>query len=253
MSSRPRLVEPAPEGKRGAVRVAKDAVRERIWALLDEHGVVDPPGAAGHIPAFVGSDAAAGQLSSLDLWRRAHVVKCNPDRAQLPVRVAALAAGKHVYMAVPRLASLHPFYDLDPGVLALPYEQSASSKGAAGAAPTIGLADMHPVDVIVCGSVAVDPRGVRIGKGAGYSDLEVALLHDAGLIGPETTMVTTVHDLQVVEDDELPAEGHDFRVDLIVTPTRVIHCPARPPLQGIDAGALTQSQVRQIPVLRPQT
>lgn len=36
----------------------------------------------------------------------------------------------------------------------------------------------------------------RIGKGAGYGDIEVALLAEAGLSGPETTIYTTVHDLQ---------------------------------------------------------
>jgi 5-formyltetrahydrofolate cyclo-ligase len=33
----------------------------------------------------------------------------------------------------------------------------------------------------------------------------------------QTTIATTVHRLQVV-DAELPESGHDFRVDLIVTP-----------------------------------
>jgi NAD(P)-dependent dehydrogenase (short-subunit alcohol dehydrogenase family) len=35
---------------------------------------------------------------------------------------------------------------------------------------------MRPVNLVVCGSVAVNRRGVRLGKGAGYSDIEVALL-----------------------------------------------------------------------------
>lgn len=59
---------------------------------------------------------------------------------------------------------------------------------------------------------------------AGYSDIEVALLQEARLIGPSTTIVTTVHSLQVV-DDELPETKHDFSVDLIVTPDKVIECP----------------------------
>ncbi len=82
---------------------------------------------------------------------------------------------------------------------------------------------MRPVDLIVCGTVAVNRRGVRIGKGAGYSDIEVALLTEAGLIGPATVIVTTVHRLQVVAD-ELPETEHDFSVDLIVTPDEVIRC-----------------------------
>jgi 5-formyltetrahydrofolate cyclo-ligase len=36
-------------------------------------------------------------------WPAARVVKANPDAPQLPVRRRALADGKVVYMAVPRL------------------------------------------------------------------------------------------------------------------------------------------------------
>ncbi len=116
-----------------------------------------------------------------------------PDKAQLPVRARALTEGKIVYMAVPRLA------------------------------------EEKPVDLIVCGSVAVNRHGTRLGKGAGCSDIEVALLQEAGLIGPHTTIVTTVHSLQVV-DEPLPETEHDFSVDLIVTPDDVITCgpPRRP-------------------------
>ena len=34
-------------------------------------------------------------------------------------------------------------------------------------------------------------------------------------------IATTVHDLQVLDED-LPEQAHDFRVDLIVTPDRII-------------------------------
>jgi 5-formyltetrahydrofolate cyclo-ligase len=69
--------------------------------------------------------------------------------------------------------------------------------------------------------VAVNRSGARLGKGAGYSDIEFGLLAEAGLIRLETTVVTTVHQLQVV-DEELPEAEHDFRVELMVTPDGVI-------------------------------
>ena len=82
---------------------------------------------------------------------------------------------------------------------------------------------MRPIDLIVVGSVAVNDRGARLGKGAGYADLEVGLLAEAGLLGGQTVIATTVHELQVL-DEELPELDHDFRVDVIVTPERVIWC-----------------------------
>ncbi|NJC64683.1 5-formyltetrahydrofolate cyclo-ligase [Planosporangium flavigriseum] len=228
---------------------AKQAARERVWNLLERAGAA-PPGVHGHIPDFAGADQAAARLAELPIWRAATVIKSNPDKAQLPVRVRALHKGKLLYMAVPKLATPAPFYLLDPATLTMPLETAASSGGAAKTARTIGVDEMRPVDLIVCGSVVVNRNGVRVGKGAGYSDIEVALLTEAGLIGPETTIVTTVHQLQVVED-ELPETEHDFRVDVIVTPDDVIECgsPMRP--NGIMAGHLNAQKVRDIPVLKP--
>jgi 5-formyltetrahydrofolate cyclo-ligase len=144
-------------------------------------------------PISSGADDAAGRLAELDVWHSANVVKANPDRAQLPLRVRALRAGKLIFVAVPRLATPKPFYRLDPAVLPEPFEQTATGNGAANAAPTVGVDEMPPVDLVVCGSVAVNRRGVRVGKGAGYSDIEVALLVEVGLITSATTIVTTVH------------------------------------------------------------
>jgi 5-formyltetrahydrofolate cyclo-ligase len=200
----------------------KCVIRERVWALL-EHERVVPSGVRGHIPAFVGAEEAADQFEALPEWQEAGVIKANPDRAQLPVRVAALNAGKLLYMAVPRLAAPKPFYLLDPATLTAPYDEVATGGGAARVAPTTGVAEMQRVDLVICGSVAVNRSGARLGKGAGYSDIEVGLLTEAGLIRPATTIVTTVHQVQVVEE-QLPEAEHDFRVDLVVTPGEVIEC-----------------------------
>jgi 5-formyltetrahydrofolate cyclo-ligase len=226
---------------------AKQEARDRVWALLEREAAA-PPGVHGHIPNFVGADQAAARLAELEAWRTAEVVKSNPDKGQLPVRLHALHEGKLLYMAVPRLATPKPFYLLDPAALTTPFESAATSQGAAGAARTIGVDEMRAVDLIVCGSVAVNRQGVRVGKGAGYSDIEVALLTEAGLIRPETVIVTTVHQIQVV-DDELPETEHDFSVDVIVTPDEVIQGgpPRRP--SGIVLAHLSAEKVAEIPVL----
>lgn len=227
---------------------AKHTVRERVWELLDAQDVVQPPGAHGHIPSFVGADQAAEQLASLPAWKAALVIKVNPDKAQLPVRARALADGKTVYMAVPKLAAEKPFYLLDPHTLPVSPGKAATKETAARIAPQVALAEMRPVDLVVSGSVAVNHHGVRLGKGAGYSDIEVALLTEAGLLGPQTVIVTTIHDLQVI-DEPLPETEHDFSVDLIITPTRVIPCgpPRRP--TGLYWDHLDPGKISAIPVL----
>ncbi|MGH8351465.1 MAG: 5-formyltetrahydrofolate cyclo-ligase, partial [Pseudomonas sp.] len=90
--------------------------------------------------------------------------------------------------------------------------------------------------------------GVRIGKGAGYSDIEVALLAQAGIIGSQTTIVTTVHSLQVL-DEPLPHHEHDFSVDYIVTPEKIIHCDAPYRPTGVIWHALDADKIAAIPVL----
>ena len=87
-----------------------------------------------------------------------------------------------------------------------------------------------------------------MGKGGGFSDIELALLMEAGAVHSGTIIVTTVHPLQVV-DDPLPETSHDFRVDVIVTPDEVIRAtePRRSP--GIVWDDLEQAKIAEIPVL----
>jgi 5-formyltetrahydrofolate cyclo-ligase len=226
---------------------AKQAVRERVWADLEHAGAAEP-GARGYIPAFTGAREAAGRLADLAAWRQAQVLKIVPDRAQLPVRVLALEQGKLVYMAAPRLATPQPFYVLDPRSLTVPPVQAAAPEAAARTAPMAGTDDMRPVDLIIVGSVAVNAHGARLGKGAGYSDIEMALLTEAGLLSDRTVIATTVHEIQVL-DEAIPEAAHDFRVDLIVTPERIIWCdePRRP---QVDWKGLRPEQVAAIPALQ---
>jgi 5-formyltetrahydrofolate cyclo-ligase len=230
-----------------AIDAAKQEMRAQVWDLLESERAVQR-GVHGYIPDFAGAEAAADRLARLPVWQAAQIIKAVPDRAQQPVRERALQDGKLLYMAVPMLADDPPFYVLDPASLTVPPHEAASRKTATRIAPKVAVVDMRPVDIVVCGSVAVNRQGARLGKGAGYSDIEVALLQEAGLIGPHTVIVTTVHHLQVV-DEALPETEHDFSVDLIVTPGEVIECgpPRRP--GGLYWKHLTEDKIAAIPVL----
>ncbi|MEU8565647.1 5-formyltetrahydrofolate cyclo-ligase [Streptomyces cyaneofuscatus] len=227
---------------------AKRAVREQIWSVLTAADAAHDASVHGRIPNFKGAEEAAARLAALPVWQGASVVKAVPDKAQLPVRTRALEEAKTVYMAVPKLATLKPFYLLDPAALTVPPADAADSRIAATIAPTVEVDALRPLDLIVLGSVAVNREGARIGKGAGYSDIEFALLSEAGLVTPKTVVVTTVHALQVTEIP-IPTTEHDVSVDLIVTPTEMISCsnPRRP--TGIDWLSLTDEKISSIPVL----
>jgi 5-formyltetrahydrofolate cyclo-ligase len=234
---------------RAGAPVAKQVVRERVWQALEVHGAQRFPGARGRIPNFVGAERAALRLAELPEWRRAGVVKINPDAPQLPVRRLALREGKLVYMAVPRLRALACFIELSPDRLGPRSGRAATIAGAAEHGQPVELGEMRPVDLIVCGSVGVNGRGMRVGKGGGYSDLEYGLLLERALITALTPVVTTVHPLQIVPM-VIERRPHDLVLDRIVTPEGVLSCGRRLPRpRGIYWECLAEEQIGAVPVL----
>jgi 5-formyltetrahydrofolate cyclo-ligase len=234
------------------VLAAKAGLRQQVWSEMRAARVARFPGAAGRIPNFTGAEAAAERLRGLPAWQSARTIKANPDAAQWPVRQRALEDGKTVYMAVPRLAGPEPFFTLDPAHLAEPPRKASSISGASRSARRVHLADLSPVDLVVMGSVAAAADGAGLGMGGGFADLEYALASAAGLIGPDTVCVTTVHELQVAEPGTIPVTGHDVLVDYIVTPERVIDCRAGRGPRGapaIDWADLTEEKIAAIPLL----
>lgn len=233
------------------VLARKRSLREEIWDALQQAGASRFPGAEGRIPNFTGAEPAAERLRQTDLWDRATTLKANPDSPQWPVRQRALEDGKVVYMAVPKLADERPFFLLDPDRLDASPRQASSIKGASRNARNVPVAELGSVDLVVTGCVAVSPDGARLGKGGGFSDLEFAVAREAGLIGPDTRIVTTVHPVQVLEPGRIPMTSHDVPVDLVVTPDRIIECDTafhRP--AGIDWSVLTEEKINAIPLLQ---
>jgi 5-formyltetrahydrofolate cyclo-ligase len=251
------MPRPVPRHDRDAggpadVLAAKAALRQEVWDAMRAARIARFPGAAGRIPNFTGAEAAAERLRATAQWAAASTLKANPDAAQWPVRQRALEDGRTVYMAVPRLATPEPFFALDPDHLAEPPRKASSISGAARSARRVTLSELSPVDMVVMGSVAASADGARLGKGGGFADLEFALATAAGLIGPGTVCVTTVHELQVRPAGTIPVTGHDVPLDFIVTPERVIDCrPQHGPRQvaSIRWEDLTEEKIAAIPLL----
>jgi 5-formyltetrahydrofolate cyclo-ligase len=230
---------------------SKQQIREKIWGTLEKERVALFPGASGRIPNFRGANQAARLLSTLPGWQKALHIKANPDLPQRPVRHLALDSGKILYMAVPRLRERKCFIKLDPVKIPSKKVFGASSiKGAFKFGPPVHPKEIPPIDLIVAGSVAVNRKGSRIGKGGGYSDLEYALGREFGFVKEDIVIVTTVHPLQMVEE-ELPETDHDFRIDYIVTPSEVIvtHRKGGRP-RGIIRDHLTEEKISEVPILK---
>jgi 5-formyltetrahydrofolate cyclo-ligase len=230
--------------------VTKQEIREAVWSLLQSEHVARFPGARGRIPNFTGAEQCAAHVAELEGWQAARFVKANPDSPQRAIRHLALKQGKTIYMAVPRLRDEKCFVELDPSRLGKNIYAASSIKGAFEFGRQVSVREMNPVDLILCGSVAVRRDGARIGKGGGYSDLEYAIAIELGIISPATPIITTVHPLQIVTG-RISLAPHDIPVDFIVTPDKSIATKtrlSRP--RGIYWDYLDEEKIAAIPLLK---
>ncbi len=242
----------APTSRWAGRNSAKDVVRGDIWGKLIEAGVNVGP-SFDRIPNFVGADMAAKRLSELDAWKRARTVKCNPDPPQIPVRLRALYDGKLLFAPVPYLTKGFPYLRIDPDKLAakgVDFETAATAQGFLQHGEPIGFEDMEKLDFCVVGCVAVTRRGGRTGKGAGFADLEHGIFRELGLTNAATPIATTVHSLQVVDDERVVIEPHDNALAYIATESELIATGARQSeTGGVDWPRVRADQFADIPFL----
>jgi 5-formyltetrahydrofolate cyclo-ligase len=76
--------------------------------------------------------------------------------------------------------------------------------------PRLGAAAISRADVIFVPALAVDRKGVRLGRGGGHYDRSLPLAR------PEARLIAVVRDGEIVDD--LPSEPHDIRVGWTLTP-----------------------------------
>lgn len=219
--------------------------RREVWDAFQASGVARfpfPP--HDKIPNFEGATEATQRLVATEEFKRAHVIKVDPDAPQLPFRTEVLRAGKRLIMAIPRLKEPTCFRLFPEGSHVAPTIAAAMSSGQPLTPP-----DVPEVDMIVSGSVVVGPRGERIGKGGGFSDLEFGLLAQAGRLSKDLVVATTIHDVQRV-DALLPMLPHDVPLDLAATPSGVVRFPpSLPRPKGLIPEDLTPATLSEVPWL----
>ncbi|EEF38047.1 5-formyltetrahydrofolate cyclo-ligase-like protein COG0212 isoform X2 [Ricinus communis] len=232
----------------------KWVIRKRIWDFMEARNIAQNPRPVHHrIPNFIGASAAAQNMAGLEVFHDAGCVKVNPDSPQKQVRFLTLSGGKELLTPQPRLRT--GFFSVLESDMLAPNTilEACTSVGVAKYGRPIGLDEKIKVDLIVIGSVAVDPKtGARLGKGEGFAELEYGMLRYMGAIDDSTPVVTSVHDCQLTDD--IPVEKlliHDVPVDIICTPTQVIFTNTTiPKPQGIYWDKLSPEKLGQIRILR---
>lgn len=166
------------------------------------------------------ADAALlGTLTGLVRRIRARTVaayapmNCEPGGTDLPEALAATG--------VPRLLFpvLRDDLDLDWAAYAGADSLAPADRGfRQPLSPRLGVAAVDTADLVVVPALAVDPAGVRLGRGGGSYDRALAHV-------PASTLVTAlIYDDELVE--RLPAEAHDRPVRAAITPSAgIVYLP----------------------------
>jgi 5-formyltetrahydrofolate cyclo-ligase len=196
----------------------------REVAVPDSHFHLD---FSQFIPGFVGSETAARRISSQPLCRQASWIFVTPDNALLPLRQMLLEDGKDLVL---------PSYGLHRGFVLI--EAARIPRGQAVFASwldgmdyfgkPVSLAQLRergPFDLILTGASAITDNGMRFGMGSRYLDVEWGLFAVSHLVKPQTPVVAVVHDIQVVPMTAT-VTASDVLANYIVTPTRILECPA---------------------------
>jgi len=193
----------------------KESVRMMIWDLMEMEGISRYPN-RDRIPDFIGSGKAANLLKTTKEWEDAVTIFVSPDTAQSKVRENVISDEKILIMASPKL--LNGYLLMDPSHIKGHEKEASTIKGVFKYGHKI---DIFPnVDMVVEGSVAVDKYGGRLGKGGGYGDMEIEYLQRIHAIKSKTPVASTVHEIQIV--DHIPLESHDQKINMVVTPERVL-------------------------------
>lgn len=174
-----------------ARRAVPDHVRAAEAEALVEH-LESVVGDGSVVCAYVPVGAEPGSLELLDhVLRRAGrlllpIARTEADGTPVPLRWAEYRPGQ---LVAARFGLLEP----------------AEPSGDA----VFGPAD---ADLILVPALAVDRRGVRLGRGRGFYDRSLAQRN------PRAPLVAVVRDDELV--DELPAEPHDVPMTHALTPRR---------------------------------
>jgi 5-formyltetrahydrofolate cyclo-ligase len=160
------------------------------------------------------SRLAQRQLLSLEQFARAECIAlyapAHNETDTAGIREEAVAAGKRVLY--PAVCGDRMMFRQVEGLQSL----AEGRFGILEPCPTGKDHHADEPDLIVVPGVAFDPAGHRIGYGKGFYDR--FLQHP----GRTAHLIGLCHDFQLIEG-VIPAEGHDIRMEIIVTDRRIVY------------------------------
>lgn len=191
------MAEQTAADRKASLRARTRAVRDALSPLAREAGADLVARSLAEMPELVSAKVVLGYSalrSELDLGPavaalRAHGVAVAYTRIEGEGLLGVHAVADEAELVPGRFGLLEPPAD----------------------APRVAPSE---IDAVIVPAVAYDERGFRLGYGGGYYDRLLPMLR------PDCLRIGVIFDEQLLA--EIPAEAHDERVDVVVTPTRVI-------------------------------
>lgn len=188
----------------GPIAAAKHGIRDTVRTA---RALVDPE--ASRIAAERLADNVAALVADRDVACVAAYVSIGGEPGTAPLIERLCATGVPVMLPI-----LRPDLDLDWA-----YHQPGQLRaGRFGliepGSPPLGIDGLQSADLIVCPGAAGSPDGDRLGRGGGSYDRALARSL------PSCLRCLLLYDSELLA--EVPAEPHDQRVDVIVTPSRTL-------------------------------
>jgi 5-formyltetrahydrofolate cyclo-ligase len=183
----------------------KAALRQRLLAarlaVTDEVHATEARSLAEHLAAVVSSDTTVCAY-----------VPVGAEPGSIELLDVLLQRANRVLLPVARTTS-------DGSPVALQWGEYRPGQLVAGrfgllepAEPWLPATTLAEANIVVVPALAVDRRGVRLGRGAGFYDRTLVHRH------PRARLVAVIRDQELL--DELPGEPHDVAMTHALTPGR---------------------------------
>ncbi len=198
----------------------KQEIREWVWQKMTDEKIADfPLPCYGRIPNFAGAEKASRFLLELPEFKKARFIFSAPDYSLHYIREYGLQNRKDLLVATPHMIE----FLLLKNIPAKDIQKAVTIKSMNNYGVKVHLNQIsNPLDIFCQGSVAIDRKGNRLGKGKGYGDQEYHLLKQEGIIDNQTLILTLIHDVQLLDDFSYLMEPTDVKMQLILTPTKII-------------------------------
>ena len=191
----------------------KDQIRYHIWDLMQKKKIaIFPLPPHRRIPNFKDARIAATKIKRLPQYQSSNCIFTAPDSVLRPLRDQILREKKILAYATPHMKEMKMIKSQDNRL-------DTSIRGLIQKGERL----KEKVDIAVVGSVAVDFKGNRLGKGSGYADQEIQFLRSHDLTSADFKIGTLVHSIQLIPDLSMFMEPHDIPVDFILTEKELLY------------------------------